>query len=119
MKKNDFILIGVVLLCAVMFYIGYNLFVSVGGEVIVTVDGVEYGTYNLNEDQSIVIGEDGGNVLEIKDGEAYMLEANCPDGLCLHQSAICMNHQSIICLPNKVVVEVRSAESSEYDVLVQ
>lgn len=117
MKRNDFILIGIIIICAGLFYVGYNLCGATGEEVVVTVDGVEYGTYELNVDRVVSIGDT--NVLEIKDGEAYMLEASCPDGLCLHQAAICHNRESIICLPNKIVVEVRSQEESEYDVIAQ
>lgn len=117
MRKNDFILIGIVLFCAILFYIGYNLYVDDGNEVVVTVDGIQYGTYSLSENQIVNIGET--NVLEIKDGEAYMIEADCPDELCLHQSAISQNHESIICLPNRVVVEVDSEEEADYDVIAQ
>ncbi len=119
MKKNDFVLIGIVLLCAVTFYIGYNFYMGDGETVVVTVDGIEYGVYDLSENQTVVIGEEGSNILEIKDGLAYMVEANCPDGLCLHQASISKNRESIICLPNRVVVEVRSVEESEYDVIAQ
>lgn len=120
MKKNDFIIIGIVLLCSFLFYIGYHLYVGDGEEVVVLVDGEEYGTYYLGEDQVVSIHGDGGtNVLEIKDGEASMVEADCPDGLCMHQASISNNRESIICLPNKVVVEVRSSEESEYDVIAQ
>ena len=44
-----------------------------------------------------------------------MIEADCPDQLCVHQKKISMNHESIICLPNRVVVEIESSENSEYD----
>lgn len=119
MKKNDGILIGIVIICALVFYGGYNLYTGAGDEVVVYVDGVEYGAYDLNVDQTITIESEGVNILEIQDGEAHMIEADCPDSLCIHQGGIHNNTESIICLPNKVVVEVRSQEESEYDVVVQ
>ena len=51
----------------------------------------------------------------VKNGKAKMIEADCPDKLCMHQKAVSKNHESIICLPNKVVVEVESSENSKYD----
>ena len=53
--------------------------------------------------------------MKIKDGEADMISADCPDKLCVHQKAISKDGESIICLPNQVVVEIESSESSEYD----
>ena len=48
-------------------------------------------------------------------GKAKMTDADCPDQLCVHQKAASKNHESIICLPNKVVVEVDGSEESEFD----
>ena len=44
-----------------------------------------------------------------------MTDADCPDQLCVHQKAASKNHESIICLPNKVVVEVNGNKESEFD----
>ena len=82
--------------------------------VVVKVDGVIQGTYSLSEDCKIRIN-DGTNILEISNGKADMIEADCPDQLCVNQKAVSRNHENIICLPNKVVVEVESVEESEYD----
>ncbi|MFI3207662.1 MAG: NusG domain II-containing protein [Eubacteriales bacterium] len=117
MKKSDGILIFIVILIAGIFYFIYNFQSDTGASVIVSVDGEVYGTYNLMDDQVIYINET--NILEIKDGYAYMLEAECPDGLCMLQGMIHRDNESIICLPNKVVIEVEGAIESEYDVTVQ
>ena len=45
-----------------------------------------------------------------------MIRADCPDQLCVKQKAVSKNKESIICLPNKVVIEGKdSAEPSESD----
>ena len=36
-----------------------------------------------------------------------MISADCPDKLCVHQHAISANGETIVCLPNKVVAEVK------------
>ena len=63
---------------------------------------------------SLVSGS-GTNTLVIKNNRSKMKEADCPDQLCVNQKAISKNNESIICLPNKVVVEVESSENSEFD----
>ena len=83
------------------------------GKVVIRVDGETYGTYDLSEDQTIDI--QGTNVLEIHKGEARMSEADCPDRLCVHQKAISRDGESIICLPNKIVVSVEGGEDSGID----
>jgi len=105
MKRNDKILIGIVLLAAVILGIGYTVFQKTGNYVIVQVDNEVYGTYSLAEDQKIVIGET--NVLEIRDGQAFMIHADCPDQLCVNMKPIHESFELIVCLPNKVTVEVR------------
>ena len=88
-----------------------------GACVRVTVDGSVYGTYALGEEQEIPIVQDGviTNVLTIRDGRADMTEADCLDKLCVHQKAISKNHEMIVCLPNKVVVEVTGSEENGFD----
>lgn len=114
-KKKDWILIVVVLLVAGAAYGVHEFSGSNGADTVtVKVDGKVEGTYPLNKDQKIKING-GTNILTIKNGKAKMTDADCPDQLCVHQKAASKNHESIICLPNKVVVEVDGSEESEFD----
>ena len=45
-------------------------------------------------------------MIRIEDGQAYMEEADCPDGYCMEQGGISGQKQTIVCLPHKLVVEV-------------
>lgn len=118
MKKKDYIVIIGVLLVAVMIWIGFGqLWKSDGSIVEVTVDGEVLGTYRLDQDQTVQIQKT--NVLVIENGEADMTDANCPDQLCVHQKAISKSGETIVCLPNKVIVTIIGAEESAEDVVVQ
>lgn len=114
MKRNDGILLAVILLIAAVLA-GYQFLrpVSDGAKVEITVDGELFGTYSLKKDQTVSIGDT--NQLEIKDGEAKMSWADCPDQLCVNQKAISKNGESIICLPNEIVISVIDGEESEID----
>ncbi len=84
----------------------------------VTVNGAVYGTYALDEDQTVFIKQNGTvtNTLTIKDGKADMTDADCPDLLCVHQRAIDRESETIVCLPNKVVVKIVGAgKNSDMD----
>ena len=91
-----------------------------GSNITITVDGEMYGTYSLLEEQIIVLEEgDAKNVIEIKGGKAYMLEASCPDQLCVDQNEISFDKESIICLPNEVVITVTSDVESDLDGIIR
>lgn len=115
-KKNDLIFLGVIFLVLVLgCIVYYSLGKKDGAEVKITTDGELYGVYSLEEEQtiSIQINDKVTNVLVIKDGKADMTEADCPDRLCVHQKAISNVGETIVCLPNKVVAEVISAEEEK------
>ena len=48
----------------------------------------------------------GECILVIKDGQAYMQEADCPNQICVHHSAISHKGETIVCLPNRIIIEV-------------
>ncbi|MDD3360715.1 MAG: NusG domain II-containing protein [Hespellia sp.] len=108
-KKNDVILIGAVLMIAAAALAAVFYFHKPGEKVIVTVDGEEYGRYDLNEDQTIQIDTDAGsNTLTIKDGRADMTDADCPDQICVRESPLEDDTPgTIVCLPHKLIVEMK------------
>ena len=48
----------------------------------------------------------GKNVVCIDRDGVYMKSAQCPDLLCVHQGKITAGGQSIVCLPNKIMIEI-------------
>lgn len=123
MKKRDFILIAAVLVLAGVCWLlprGMGMFAAPGENLLkITIKGDLYGTYSMTEDQVIEINET--NICEIKDGKVHMIEAKCPDHLCLKQGSVHTQGETIVCLPNRVVLEISSKGKSEdqIDSLVQ
>ncbi len=76
-----------------------------GDTVLVTVNGKTVAEYSLEKNGEYEING-GTNILVIEDGYAYMKSANCPDHLCVHQGKISLSGERIVCLPNKVMIEV-------------
>lgn len=115
MKKNDVILIALLLFLAVILYIIISVFgVSSGAYVEVTKNGEITGRYSLAEDASYVIGDDEEyNILIIKDGRAYITEASCPNMSCVGQGSIDATGGSIICVPNRLIITVVSGTSQK------
>ena len=121
--RYDIILIIGLLVITMVIAMAVRFTQKTGKTVVVSVDGVVKYTFPLDEDIEFKIeGYEGGtNYLVIKDGEACLTEASCPDLLCVHMGKISSQGQSIICLPNRVVVEIRDDNESdpkEFDAIV-
>ncbi len=120
MKKNDMILIGVILIVALAAFGGISWYSEKNtkeAEAVVYVDGEEQGRYPLNQDTSVRVSlEDGNyNLLEIKDGQADITEASCPDKVCVDHRPVKNQGESLVCLPHKVVVEIENGEEAKID----
>lgn len=122
--RNDIILISVIVIISVVLFLIWKLVYLKGQDtdsdacVEVTIDGRTYGTYPLSKDDTIKIKNGDGdvtNTLVIKGSVADMTSADCPDHLCVKKKAISKEGESIICLPNKVVVTVKSDMKSDID----
>ena len=116
-KKNiTILLIVAILLFSGLLYIISRLMTDDSNQVIVFVDGQEYGAYYLNDTQEIRIEtEHGYNLLVIQDGQAYVKEADCDNQVCVHTQPVRESGGQIICLPHKVVIRLKSTEKSEID----
>lgn len=110
LKKHfaDIGLIGIFLIIGfgLLFYIlsqkqqGNQILVQVNGECIQTFWQEEEVTYKIQN-------EDGENILRISKGKVWFQNADCPDKICVNTGKIQYAGQSIICLPHKVVVEIK------------
>ena len=115
--RRDLIFIAVLAAVLAAFLVLSAVKKEAGVSVVVTVDGERYGSWPLSKDEEVPVTIDGKttNVMVIRDGMADMTEADCPDQLCVHQKAISINNETIVCLPNRVVVQITGGEEGAYD----
>ena len=108
MKKKDFILIFVVLIVIVSTF-GINYFVNTksGENIEIYVDIKLYKTYSIDDEEKLKIeSEDGYNIVKIHDHGVEIIEASCPDKVCVNSGFITKPSESIVCLPNKVHIKI-------------
>lgn len=114
LKLRDYILIGAVLFFCILPTLWLR-YVDVSGKEVVylsiQVQGKEVQKVPLSDkmETMVIPLEQNGkvkNVVQIKDGFVDMLEADCPDQLCDVHKPISESGESIVCLPNKVVLEI-------------
>jgi len=117
--KNDIIFISVLLAFIAVFGAIFLSSRAEGDIVTVTVDGKLFGEYSLSEDRTVEIRTgDNLNLLIIEGGKARIDEASCPDGVCRAHKPISREGESIICLPNKVVVTVSKSGVDAPDIII-
>ena len=108
--------IGLIVGCLLAALICCGLWLGLrrdGAAVVVDQDGKETARYALDENRTVRIeGQGGYNLLVIEGGEAWLLEADCPNLLCVKTGKIRYAGQSIVCLPHKVAVRIVGGASA-------
>ncbi len=110
-----------IILFIILILIGIGLsWFSIAGSVtgqkaVVTVAGKTYGTYSLSQNQTVTIKQNGHtNKFSIKNGYVQMTYSDCKNQICVNKGKINQTSQSIVCLPNKVVITIQGGDS-KYD----
>ncbi len=77
-----------------------------------------YQNGKLLERMSLDKGESkelGGVCINVKNGEAFVSEADCPDKVCEKSGKISRSGESIACVPNKILIKIEG--KGEVDVI--
>lgn len=116
--KNDVLLILAVLILAGGVWLWTYLTRSPGAMAVVTVNGEELMRLPLDEDSTTLIGEgEHTNLLVIRDGTVSVTQASCPDHVCIRRGEVAYNGETIVCLPNKLVVSIEGGAEGDVDVV--
>ena len=122
LKKTDIVLIAGFLAFAAAFYFIFDMIPQNGGTVVIRCDGKVYEEVPIGKTQNVEIYSADGrltNIVAVQNKEAFMAYADCPDGLCVKHSPIGPNGGgTIICLPNRVSVEVKSKGNPGFDTVI-
>lgn len=111
LQKRDIILAGVILLiAAAAFGVMQLTRRAPAAAAEITVDGALVKTLDLSKDTELTITGIGGgsNHLIVKDGQIWCSQASCPDKVCVQQGRKHLNTDTIVCLPNKMIVTIIS-----------
>ena len=102
------ILIGALLLAAVAGMAVVHSRQETGVMVQVLRDGQVEDTFPLSGSLTRRYEADSGgyNVVVVKDGKVSVTEASCPDQICVRHGPTDQTADPIVCLPNKLVVQV-------------
>jgi hypothetical protein len=122
-KKNLLVIAGV--LAAALLLLAATIILRppsgvLEDTIIITVDGKEYARIPLSAPQTVTVDQGDGrvNVVEISDRGAVMHSSTCDNQLCVNMGAVTLdnwelrpNQQFIVCLPNRVTIELAVKEA--------
>lgn len=119
MKKNDFFLI-LLLIVVIGGGLVFNHFRQSykGDKVVIYVDKEVYKEVPLSKNEEFTIKTPKGyNNVKVHDGGVEVVEASCPDDVCVKTGFITKSNQSIVCIPNKVSIKIVSNEKNDIDII--
>ena len=102
------LLAGILVLCVAAILV-MHVTRQPGAYVRISQDGEVVHKFPLNEDRTIPYDtvSGGHNVVTISGGQVTVSEANCPDQICVRHAPIQTTGDTpIVCLPNRLVVEI-------------
>ena len=103
MKKGDIIIISAVAAAFVLSIVLLISFSKQGSRVVIKQDNKIINNKSSNANETV---DTGTNTVVIKDGIVYMSDATCKNQVCVNTGKISKKGESIVCLPNKVIVEI-------------
>ncbi len=56
-------------------------------------------------------------MIVVKDETIGIVEADCPDQVCVHEGFLSKPGETSVCLPHKVMIEVRADDSADPDII--
>lgn len=104
MKKWDYIVILSVTTAALLVFLCISFLGNAGKTVTVSQNNSVVYEGKLSEDKELRLNT---NTVIIKDGEASMSYSSCKNQICTNHRHISKKGESIICLPNKVIIEIK------------
>ncbi len=120
MTKFDIIIIIVVLSTAAAYLLRntYKPVVELFDSKIALVyqDNTLLKQLDLKEDKVIPL-LNGRVEVEVRKGKIRILKTDCAQGLCRHQGWLGQSGQAIICVPNKLFIEIKSPKSCRVDAI--
>lgn len=126
MNRADKIFISIVVTCSILFYVpliwdAYRNKDNVK-EVVVSFKDKEILREKIDIDHVYKVkGTLGPVTIEIKDSKVRVEKETSPNHLCSIQGWVSESNRPIVCLPNNIVVEIKSSNSfdDEVDTVIQ
>ncbi len=124
-KKWDIVLLAALLLLSLLpegvFILSGSDRTLAGTKAVVQVNGSVYKEIPLSEhhgtDTFTIQTNSGYNTVVVNEQEIGIVEADCPDKICVSEGFISQPGATAVCLPHKVMIEIQSTDTEEPDII--
>lgn len=104
LKKGDFVIIASVAIMLVLSIVLLVSFSKQGSHVVIKQNNEIVYNQSISKNATF---DTGTNVIVIKDGVVFIKSGDCKNQICVNTGKISKKGESIVCLPNKVIVEIK------------
>ena len=73
----------------------------------------------VTESYTILISGAVANTISVEPDRICVLNATCPDQVCVHQGYISSSVVPIVCLPNALVIQIENTSGTDVDAITQ
>ena len=119
MKKNDFFLILLVLII-IVGWMSFNFLKNQDKceKIVIYLDNKVYKEIPIDATENLTIKTDSGfNNIKIHDRGVEVIDASCPDKVCVKTGFIDKSNKNIVCIPNKISIKIISDEKNDIDII--
>ncbi|MCH4168157.1 MAG: NusG domain II-containing protein [Streptococcaceae bacterium] len=124
LKPFDYLIVSLLVICSFLPFVLLKNSNSSNSEVWaeLRVDGKLIKKFDLSQNEATnyrYVDDDGDyNLIEVKNQQIRIKEANCGDQICVKRGWIKKSGETIVCLPHKLVIEIKNnAESNDGEVV--
>lgn len=118
MNKSDIKLIVIISFISIFLLLIINLTKKDSNKALVYYNDKVIKEIDLNIDGNYEVeGYNGKVIIEVKNNKIRVVEENSEKKLCSKQGYISESYESIVCLPNKIVITISS--SNEIDTIIR
>ena len=112
--RNDIILLAVLVVAALVLFPIVAHSDKAGSYALVELDGAEYARLDLDKDTSLTVDtKQGTNIIIVRDHAVSVESADCPDKICVNHASVNLAGETIVCLPHKLVITIKSDTAKE------
>ena len=115
-KQRVTLILALILLTALAaaFLVWQQLMSQEGIKAVVQVGGQEKQELDLSKDREFWVGDSeiGRNLIRVEDGTVMVVQADCPDKICVLTGPISQEGEVIACLPHGVIIYIPRGEEA-------
>lgn len=116
--KADIVLLVILVAAGLATSVFLALSGDAGSKVIIESDGKLYATYRLDQNISVEVKSNNGtNTVVIENGRVDVTQGSCRNQVCVKHATISRSGESIVCLPNRLLVKIEGEGGDGPDVI--